>query len=411
MDLRGRPGAYVWRVLVATTLCVIVGFFAARLVRREVSHAMVERFSEPQLRYLYDRYERARCEAAPERWTIAYAPGATSYAYDGDALVSGNPAAPALDLRVLASIAPHRHVAIDVRGWTLAAGGVVVFRGADHGPCAIMQTIWSEQDGGGTALTRWLPLGVVVAAALAAGLGFVLLVPPVQLLERRRAALQRHLADVAHDLKTPISSLQLALEHALADDPGRSAQGLLTQALGDVMYLGALTSNLRMAAEIREGWKPAVTTVDLRDVVERVAMRVRMFARHRDVALESAVPDGAVPVQCDPVAAEQALSNIVENAITHGERGQHVAVVLDRSGGEFTLSVVDDGPGVPPTALPHLGERTFRSDAARQRDPRGRGLGLAITAAVCKRSSWQLAFAREQPRGLRVTIRGACTGG
>jgi signal transduction histidine kinase len=411
MDLRGRSGAYIWRVLVATTLCVIVGFCSARLVRREVSRAMVERFSEPQLRYLYDQYERVRCEAAPERWTLTYASDATTYAYDGDTLVSRNPAAPVLDRRVLASVAPGRHVAIDVRGWTLASGGIVVFRGADHGPCAIMQTTWSEQDSGGARLTRWLPLGVVFAAALAAGLGFVLLVPPVQLLERRRAALQRHLADVAHDLKTPISSLQLALEHALADDRAVSAQGLMTQALGDVMYLGALTSNLRMAAEIREGWKPSQTTVDLRDVVERVAMRVRMFARHRDIALESAVPDAGVPVQCDPVAAEQALSNIVENAITHGESGQHVAVVLDRSGGDFTLSVIDDGPGVPPTALPHLGERTFRSDTARQRDPRGSGLGLAIAAAVCKRSSWQLAFAREQPRGLRVTIRGACTGG
>src|ERR1043166_4167262 len=146
MDLRGRTGAYVWRVLVATTLCVIVGFFSARLVRREVSHAMVERFSEPQLRYLYDHYERARCEAAPESWAVALAPGATLYAYDGDALTSRNPEAPALDRRVLASIAPSRHVAIDIQGWTLTGGGVVVFRGADRGPCAILELTWLEQD-------------------------------------------------------------------------------------------------------------------------------------------------------------------------------------------------------------------------------------------------------------------------
>jgi signal transduction histidine kinase len=88
-------------------------------------------------------------------------------------------------------------------------------------------------------------------------------------------------------------------------------------------------------------------------------------------------------------------------------RGGHVAVVLRTLASDgFELAVLDDGPGVPPEELPRLGERTFRSDVARRRDGRFGGLGLAITREVSARCGWELAFAREEPRGLRVTIRG-----
>jgi signal transduction histidine kinase len=61
---------------------------------------------------------------------------------------------------------------------------------------------------------------------------------------------------------------------------------------------------------------------------------------------------------------------------------------------------------VLPSELPRLGERTFRSDEARQREPNGSGLGLAISSEVCAHCDWSLSFAREEPRGLRVTIAG-----
>src|SRR6185369_4838490 len=135
--------------------------------------------------------------------------------------------------------------------------------------------------------------------------------------------------------------------------------------------------------------------------------RARLFARNRGISLESSRPDGAVIVRCDPTAAEQAITNLVENAVGYGDPGGHVALVLETEGQDrFRLVVVDDGPGVLPVELPRLGERTFRSDEARQRDPAGSGLGLAITSEICNRCSFRLAFQREEPRGLRVTIDG-----
>lgn len=216
-------------------------------------------------------------------------------------------------------------------------------------------------------------------------------------------------APEAHDLRTPLASLQLTLEHAAnrADDP--STKELLASALNDVVYLAALTNNLRLASQFRDGWDPQSDSpgADLKDVAERVVTRTSIFAKQRGIALEAAFPDGPVFVHCHPVAAEQTVSNIVENAVIYGHKGGHVAVVLDQETRGFRLRISDDGPGVPPAELPRLGQRTFRSTESRERDPRGSGLGLAISAEVCRRCGWTLQFVAETPVGLRVQIEGA----
>lgn len=147
--------------------------------------------------------------------------------------------------------------------------------------------------------------------------------------------------------------------------------------------------------------------VDLGAVVDRLARRFAAIGRARGIEVHGGRPDAPVWARCNPAMAEQAIGNLAHNAVAHGEPGGHVAILLEATGGTFTLVVVDDGPGVPPADLPRIGERTFRSDDARQRDPRGTGLGLAIAGEVCRRAGFALAFAREEPRGLRATISGS----
>jgi signal transduction histidine kinase len=141
--------------------------------------------------------------------------------------------------------------------------------------------------------------------------------------------------------------------------------------------------------------------------VERVVARARYFAKNRGIALDAARPDVPVFAACHPTAVEQAITNLVENAIAYGDAGGHVAVLLEKGARGFSLVVADDGPGVPPAEMPRLGERTFRTDEARQRDPSGSGLGLAIASEICKRCDWKLSFEAHEPRGLCVTIAGA----
>ena len=114
-------------------------------------------------------------------------------------------------------------------------------------------------------------------------------------------------------------------------------------------------------------------------------------------------PEQPTPVRCSPAFAERALANLIHNAIDHGSEGGNVAVLLESSGGRFSLAVMDDGPGVPDAQLADLSAATFRTDMARQRST---GLGLAITNEVARRAGWTIRYSRMEPTGLRVHIEG-----
>ena len=444
------------RIVVAAVVCGMAGLVMSLLLVRFTFRESVIRATAPLAIATYRDFGHSRCEASPRTWVFHDEGGATAYAYDADTLKSANPDAPPLD----ASYAHFdRDLGIEARG--LRLGGALVFRGAASGPCALVRATWGAPRGVGDRLLFVLVTSTLLVSSVAAALAFLAVVRPLtrrierlrfaaervgdaasyapaerdddperdalgdlsssldrahdrirkdaSALEQRQRDLQRYLADVAHDLRTPITSLQLALEQA-ADAPDHaSSSELLSRALKDTVYLAGLTSNLRLASQLREGWTPASrgAEVDLRETVERVVGRARFFAKRQGIALDAAFPDDAVPAACDPIAAEQAIGNLVENAIAYGDPGGHVAVVLAITGDRFTITVVDDGPGVAPVEIPRLGERTFRSDEARQRDPRGSGLGLAITSEVCARCAWTLAFETAAPRGLRVSIDGA----
>jgi signal transduction histidine kinase len=135
--------------------------------------------------------------------------------------------------------------------------------------------------------------------------------------------------------------------------------------------------------------------------------RHRPVARTSGVELNAAVPDPALVVSSDHTLLEQALSNLVDNAIRYNRPGGHVAVLLDRAADGFALSVTDDGPGVTDEELAQLTTRWFRGSDARTRRPDGHGLGLAIAAEACRRLGLSLTFSRPGDTGLRVEIRRA----
>jgi len=228
-------------------------------------------------------------------------------------------------------------------------------------------------------------------------------------IEAQRERLERFVADVAHDLRTPITSLQLALEVLADAELDDDARATLRSATNDAVYLASLTTNLRLATRLGDGWDPldGDPSVDLTELVARVEGRERVFARRQGLELVASVPDDAVRVRAEPTWTEQMLTNLVQNAITYGEHGGHVAIVLRRTEAGFSLVIEDDGPGVAPDELPRLGDRAFRSDDARARDPKGSGLGLAIVREGAERFGWSVGFERRDPRGLVVTLRGA----
>jgi signal transduction histidine kinase len=441
----------------SSALCGLLGLLVAWLLIRHTTRETMQVGFAPYIHRTFDSDELRTCEGAPETWSIELGRGGRLDAYDVATLRSRNPHSPPLDEALYSKLRSGEPTPVQLPHIGSDHGGVMVIRAANEGPCSLIQATWPPRSSPRRNFLYLLLAGAVIVIALAAALGVVVVVGPLtrridrlraaagrvgstigygsagdsksdelgelsdildeahqriradaEMLEDRQKALERYLSDVAHDLKTPIASLQIALEQAAHQSKDATLDEILKGSLKDVVYLSALTANLRLACQLRDGWDPAAgdAGVDLGEVVERVATRVRYFAKNRSITLDVARPDAPVLARCHSTAAEQVVTNLIENAVSYGDPGGHVAVLLETQAERFTLTVVDDGPGVLPSELPRLGERTFRSDEARQREPNGTGLGLAISSEVCTHCNWSLSFSREEPRGLRVTIAG-----
>jgi signal transduction histidine kinase len=224
--------------------------------------------------------------------------------------------------------------------------------------------------------------------------------------ERRDRTLRDFLANTTHDVMIPLTVLQghlAALERdAIAGNAARTA---VLGAMGEAHHIGSLLHNLGAVAKL-ESPEDLVQRhpVDLAALVERVVERHRPIARPAGVEIEFAVPEEPVTVTGDVTLLEQAVGNVVHNAVRYNRRGGHVAVVLEQAPlpGPRRLRVVDDGPGVAPEVLARLTERRYRDEEARRREPDGSGLGLAIAREVADRHGITLRVRRGDPTGLEV---------
>jgi signal transduction histidine kinase len=230
--------------------------------------------------------------------------------------------------------------------------------------------------------------------------------------EEREQTLRTFVANTTHDVMLPLTVLQGHLDQ-LRKAAGEGTDGArrLGAAAEEAHYIGSLLQNLSAAAKLETAGALERHPVDLSALVERVVERHRPVAAAAGVALEHAVPEAPLWSEGDVTLVEQAVGNVVHNAIRHNQPGGHVALVLDEDGASgFRLQVADDGPGVPSELLERLGERRFRTEGARQRHPEGLGLGLSIARDVAERHGFSLVFAANAPAGLVVELRGPSRG-
>jgi signal transduction histidine kinase len=196
---------------------------------------------------------------------------------------------------------------------------------------------------------------------------------------------------------------QLRKEAAEGTDGARR----LAAAAEEAHYLGSLLQNLSAAAKLETQGAVERHPFDLSALIERVVERHRPVAQAAGIALDHAIPEAPLWTEGDVTLVEQAVGNVVHNAIRHNRGGGRVAVVLDEDGADrFRVRVADDGPGVPADEMARLGERRFRTADARQRHPEGLGLGLSITRDVAERHGFELSFASGGTGGLVVELRG-----
>jgi len=228
-------------------------------------------------------------------------------------------------------------------------------------------------------------------------------------LERRERALRTFVENTTHDVMLPLTVLQghLANFDKRSEKNEPVARERVRESLEEAYYLGALVHNLAVAAKLEAGEPGFVRhPFSLNQLIERVIGRLEPIARSKEIELVHAVPEAELFVSGDVTLFEQALSNVVHNALRYNKQGGHAAVLLEEHGQEFKLRVVDDGPGASDEELARLTERSFRSEAARVRHPTGLGLGLSIAKDVSERHGFTCTLKRSEHGGLEVEFRG-----
>jgi signal transduction histidine kinase len=205
-----------------------------------------------------------------------------------------------------------------------------------------------------------------------------------RMLARLEEAMDREqvfVANAGHELRTPLTILKLELEVALEEDqPTEELRRRLRSAAEEVDRLARLAEDLLVIARADQGRLPVEKRpVPVPDLLRSVTDRIAGAAREHGREVRAAAAAGLV-VPADADRLEQALTNMVTNALRHGDGA--VALTAREVDGHVELHVLDEGPGFAPEFMPVAFERFSREDAARSRG--GAGLGLSIVRVIAE---------------------------
>jgi signal transduction histidine kinase len=229
-----------------------------------------------------------------------------------------------------------------------------------------------------------------------------------EMLDRLHASLEherRFVADASHELRTPLALLRTELDLALRRRRTREElEAALRSAAAETDRLMRLAEDLLLIARGDRGTLPLRRErVEAGDLLRVVADRFAHQAEAAGAAITAEPSD--VAVEADPERLQQALGNLVDNALTYGARS--VRLSARREDGAVVLRVVDDGPGFPPEFLARAFDRFSRADEARSDG--GSGLGLSIVALIAEAHGGTASVANRPQGGAeaRVAMPGA----
>ena len=223
-------------------------------------------------------------------------------------------------------------------------------------------------------------------------------------LEAAEAQRQQMAADIAHELRNPLSVIRGTLE-AMLDGVYPVDVEHLGPIYEETILLQRLVQDLRLLSLADAGQLQLVQTdVDLSSLLDGISDSVQAVAEERGVRLRSIVPQEPLVVVGDADRLRQVLGNLVSNALRYTPAGGNVTLRAWEQGGQVRVAVSDTGPGIAPKDLPHVFDRFYRADAARDRASGGSGLGLSIARALVEAHGGQMQVESTLGEGTTFTI-------
>jgi signal transduction histidine kinase len=211
-------------------------------------------------------------------------------------------------------------------------------------------------------------------------------------------------ANVAHELRTPIGALRVKLENVV-DDVEPFERATLEAMLRQVERLGTLVEQLLELSKLESGAIPLERTNFMAaTLLDYVVDEWRTHAEVRDVRLETDVDPRSLVLHADEERLRQVVANLVANAIRHSPRGGRVLLRASRRDGLTRLEVADEGPGIPPGDAERVFERFYRSDQGRSSKEGGSGLGLSIARWIVDLHGGTIRAEAADPQGCLMVV-------
>jgi signal transduction histidine kinase len=230
-------------------------------------------------------------------------------------------------------------------------------------------------------------------------------------IEQSYATQRRFIADASHDLRTPLTVIRAEVDLLLRRDgyDDVTVQALqrvvseskrLERITDDLILLATLDA---MSPEVEKGYD----TVQPAELLMEALMKLSPVVRSKSIAWNTTV-DFALELRCNPTMVERAMYNILENAVNFSSYGATIDVQLSAMDADVTLIVSDIGQGIESAELPHIFDRFYRSDTARNTP--GTGLGLSIVKAVVEAHGGTVRIVSAPGVGTTVRLAFPCSG-
>lgn len=222
-------------------------------------------------------------------------------------------------------------------------------------------------------------------------------------IEETFAGQRRFVADASHDLRTPLTVIQVKV-HRLLNSPGLSASVRedLRHCAGEVDRLSRLAGDLLVLARADSHQLPVHNLPErLDEMLLECVGRMKTLAGEKHISLWVDIED-PVEIFCDPHTLQRALMNLLDNAITHSPDGSTVRAELEQQQQRAFIRIANSGPAIPPEHLAKVFDRFYRVEQSRT--TLGTGLGLAIAKTIIEAHNGTIAITSDDTAGTVITV-------